>query len=232
MTSSAPKNPSSPGLVEIAVFPGEAGELGIYPHHPLLTRIKPGTIRLRCLDQSEFELVYVLWWHAGNPARDMITVLADTAIRAHDLDEAKALEAKKRAEEALANRQCRNGLRCCRGRTGASHRPTSSIHVCASTTNPERIKQKAASAAFFFPNADSIWLCSQADDPLFQAVPIVANDYGLEHDAKSRQPTSIADFLRPVFTKILSCVSPCGDLQTVGCQRAFPAPGDGPEYRR
>jgi F-type H+-transporting ATPase subunit epsilon len=93
------------GLVEIAVFPGEAGELGILPRHtPLLTRIKPGTIRLKVQNQSEFELVYV----SGGMLEvqpDRITVLADTAIRAHDLDEAKALEAKKRAEEALANRK-------------------------------------------------------------------------------------------------------------------------------
>ena len=92
------------GLVEIAVFPGESGELGILPRHtPLLTRIKPGTIRLKVQNQSEFELVYV----SGGMLEvqpDMITVLADTAIRAHDLDEAKALEAKKRAEEAIANR--------------------------------------------------------------------------------------------------------------------------------
>ncbi len=93
------------GLVEMAVFPGEAGELGIMPHHtPLLTRIKPGTVRLKVAGQDDFELVYV----SGGMLEvqpDMITVLADTAIRAHDLDEAKALEAKKRAEEALANRQ-------------------------------------------------------------------------------------------------------------------------------
>ena len=90
------------GLVEIAVFPGESGELGILPRHtPLLTRIKPGTIRLKLQNQTEFELVYV----SGGMLEvqpDKITVLADTAIRAHDLDEAKALEAKKRAEEALA----------------------------------------------------------------------------------------------------------------------------------
>ena len=93
------------GLVEMAVFPGEAGELGILPQHtPLLTRIKPGTVRLKLPEQSEFELLYV----SGGMLEvqpNMITVLADTAIRAHDLDEAKALEAKKRAEEALANRQ-------------------------------------------------------------------------------------------------------------------------------
>ena len=93
------------GVVEFAVFPGEAGELGIMPHHtPLLTRIKPGTIRLKVMHQDDFELVYV----SGGMLEvqpDMITVLADTAIRARDLDEAKAMEAKKRAEEALANRQ-------------------------------------------------------------------------------------------------------------------------------
>jgi len=93
------------GVVELAVFPGESGELGILPAHtPLLTRIKPGTIRLKVPDQGDFELVYV----SGSMLEvqpDMITVLADTAIRAHDLDEAKALEAKKRAEEALANRK-------------------------------------------------------------------------------------------------------------------------------
>jgi F-type H+-transporting ATPase subunit epsilon len=93
------------GAVEFGVFPGEAGELGILPHHtPLLTRIKPGTIRLKIQGQSDFELVYV----SGGMLEvqpGMITVLADTAIRAHDLDEAKAVEAKRRAEEALANRQ-------------------------------------------------------------------------------------------------------------------------------
>src|SRR6185369_8543657 len=87
------------GVVELGVFPGESGELGILPRHtPLLTRIKPGTIRLKVLGQSEFELVYV----SGGMLEvqpDMITVLADTAIRAHDLDEAKALEAKKLSED-------------------------------------------------------------------------------------------------------------------------------------
>lgn len=93
------------GLVEFAVFPGESGELGIMPRHtPLLTRIKPGTVRLKLPHQDRFEMVYV----SGGMLEvqpHMITVLADTAIRAADLDEAKALEAKKRAEEALANRK-------------------------------------------------------------------------------------------------------------------------------
>ena len=95
------------GTVEFGVFPGEAGELGILPHHtPLLTRIKPGTIRLKVLGQNDFELVYV----SGGMLEvqpGMITVLADTAIRGHDLDEAKALEAKKKAEEAMANQSAR-----------------------------------------------------------------------------------------------------------------------------
>jgi len=92
------------GQTDFAVFPGEAGELGIYPHHtPLLTRIKPGTIRLKVPDRDEYELVYVSGGMLEvQPA--LITVLADTAIRAHDLDEAKAMEAKRRAEEALRDR--------------------------------------------------------------------------------------------------------------------------------
>ena len=92
------------GEAEFAVFPGEAGELGIYPQHtPLLTRIKPGTVRLKVPDQDEYMMVYV----SGGMLEvqpDMITVLSDTAIRAADIDEAKALEAKRHAEEALKNR--------------------------------------------------------------------------------------------------------------------------------
>jgi len=92
------------GETEFAVFPGESGELGIYPNHaPLLTRIKPGTVRLKVPDQEDYVLVYV----SGGMLEvqpDMITVLSDTAIRAADIDEAKALEAKRSAEEALRNR--------------------------------------------------------------------------------------------------------------------------------
>ena len=92
------------GETDFAVFPGEAGELGIYPRHtPLLTRIKPGTVRLKIPDRDDYELVYVSGGMLEvQPA--LITVLADTAIRAHDLDEAKSIEAKRRAEEALENR--------------------------------------------------------------------------------------------------------------------------------
>ncbi len=92
------------GLCEFVVLPGEAGELGILPGHaPLLTRIRPGTVRLKVPQQAEEELVFV----AGGVLEiqpNLVTVLADTAIRGHDLDEAKALESKKQAEEAMRNR--------------------------------------------------------------------------------------------------------------------------------
>ena len=92
------------GEAEYAVFPGEAGELGILPRHsPLLTRIRPGAVRLKLPDREEYELVYV----SGGILEvqpTLITLLADTAIRAKDLDEAEALKAKKKAEEALQNR--------------------------------------------------------------------------------------------------------------------------------
>ena len=89
------------GEAEFVVLPGEAGELGIYPRHtPLITRIKPGTVRIKPEGGGEEELIFV----AGGILEvqpKVVTVLADTAIRGHDLDEAKALEAQKRAEEAM-----------------------------------------------------------------------------------------------------------------------------------
>lgn len=92
------------GEAEFVALPGEAGELGIYPRHiPLITRIKPGAVRIKIAGQAHDELVFV----AGGLLEvqpDTVTVLADTAIRGADLDEAKATEAKKLAEEALANR--------------------------------------------------------------------------------------------------------------------------------
>jgi len=92
------------GEAEFVVLPGEEGELGIYPKHtPLITRIKPGTVRIKPADGAEEQLIYV----AGGILEvqpNVITVLADTAIRGHDLDEAKALEAHKVAQENLANR--------------------------------------------------------------------------------------------------------------------------------
>jgi F-type H+-transporting ATPase subunit epsilon len=88
------------GEAEFVVLPGEAGELGIYPRHtPLITRIKPGAVRIVPAGGGEEQLIFV----AGGILEvqpKVITVLADTAIRGHDLDEAKALEAQKRAEEA------------------------------------------------------------------------------------------------------------------------------------
>ena len=92
------------GEAEFVVLPGESGELGIYPRHtPLITRIKPGTVRIKPEGGGEEELIFV----AGGILEvqpKVITVLADTAIRGKDLDEAKALEAKRRAEEAMHDR--------------------------------------------------------------------------------------------------------------------------------
>jgi F-type H+-transporting ATPase subunit epsilon len=91
------------GEAEFVALPGEAGELGIYPKHtPLITRIKPGAVRIKIPGQTEDEFVFV----AGGILEvqpNIVTVLADTAIRGKDLDESKANEAKKNAEEALRN---------------------------------------------------------------------------------------------------------------------------------
>jgi F-type H+-transporting ATPase subunit epsilon len=90
------------GEAEFVVLPGEAGELGIYPRHtPLITRIRPGAVRILPSGGGEEQLIFV----AGGILEvqpSVVTVLADTAIRGHDLDEAKALDAQKRAEEARA----------------------------------------------------------------------------------------------------------------------------------
>jgi F-type H+-transporting ATPase subunit epsilon len=92
------------GEATMVIAPGEAGELGILPEHtPLLTRVKPGTVRLQMPDGAEEEVIYV----SGGIMEvqpDGVTILADTSVRAHDLDEAKAMEAKRLAEEAIANR--------------------------------------------------------------------------------------------------------------------------------
>jgi F-type H+-transporting ATPase subunit epsilon len=93
------------GQAEFVVLPGEVGELGVYPRHtPLITRIKPGTVRIRVPGSEEEELIFV----AGGILEvqpNLVTVLADTAIRGHDLDEAKALEAQRQAEEARRTAQ-------------------------------------------------------------------------------------------------------------------------------
>ncbi|GAB5603939.1 F0F1 ATP synthase subunit epsilon [Sideroxyarcus sp. TK5] len=92
------------GLAEVVVVPGEMGELGIYPRHTaLMTRIKPGAVRIKRPDQEQEELIYV----SGGMLEvqpSVVTILADTAIRGTDLDEARALEAKQAAEEAMKNR--------------------------------------------------------------------------------------------------------------------------------
>jgi F-type H+-transporting ATPase subunit epsilon len=92
------------GEAEFVVLPGEAGELGIYPRHtPLITRIRAGEVRIQPAGGGDEELIFV----AGGILEvqpKVVTVLADTAIRGRDLDEAKALEAKKQAEEAMQSR--------------------------------------------------------------------------------------------------------------------------------
>ena len=91
------------GQAEFVTLPGEEGELGIFPQHtPLLTRIKPGAVRIKLPGRDDEEFVFV----AGGILEvqpNRVTVLADTAIRGHDLDEAKATAAQKAAQEAMAN---------------------------------------------------------------------------------------------------------------------------------
>ena len=89
------------GEAEFVVAPAMMGEVGIYPRHtPMLTTIKPGALRIKLADNAEEQLIFV----SGGVLEvqpGLVTVLADTAIRGHDLDEAKALEAKRVAEETL-----------------------------------------------------------------------------------------------------------------------------------
>ena len=91
------------GEAKFVALPGENGELGILPRHtPLITRIKPGAVRIERADNGEEEFVFV----AGGILEvqpGTVTVLADTAIRGADLDEAKANEALKKAEDARRN---------------------------------------------------------------------------------------------------------------------------------
>src|SRR3954466_3239910 len=97
--------PGEAGGPGISPRPGDAGELGISPRHtPLITRIGPGTVRIKPAGGGEEQLIFV----AGGILEvqpKMITVLADTAIRGKDLDEAKATDALKKAEEARAKAQ-------------------------------------------------------------------------------------------------------------------------------
>ena len=90
------------GEARFVALPGEAGELGVYPRHtPLITRIKPGSVRIEMADGSE-EFVFV----AGGILEiqpDSVTVLSDTAVRGKDLDDEKANTAKAAAEDAVKN---------------------------------------------------------------------------------------------------------------------------------
>lgn len=92
------------GTAEFLSVPGEMGELGIYPRHtPLLTKLKPGSVRIKRPDADEEELIYV----SGGVLEvqpHVVTILSDTAIRGHDLDEAAALEARRAAEDAMRDK--------------------------------------------------------------------------------------------------------------------------------
>ena len=92
------------GSAEVVIAPGQRGELGIYTRHtPLLTTLKPGSVRIKVPNQAEEELVYV----SGGILEvqpNVVTILSDSAIRGADLDEAKALEAKRAAEEAMKDK--------------------------------------------------------------------------------------------------------------------------------
>lgn len=98
------------GEAEFVVLPGEVGELGVYPNHtPLITRIKAGAVRIRVPGENRDELIFV----AGGILEiqpNLVTVLADTAIRGTDLDEARANEARRAAEEALTNAKSKMDL--------------------------------------------------------------------------------------------------------------------------
>ena len=92
------------GQAEFIAAPASAGEVGVYPHHaPMITTIKPGALRIKLPDTAEETLIFI----SGGMLEvqpGLVTVLADTAIRGHDLDEAKALAAKAAAEEAMKNK--------------------------------------------------------------------------------------------------------------------------------
>lgn len=92
------------GEAEFVVAPASAGEVGIYPNHaPMITTIKPGALRIKQTNEAEETLIFI----SGGMLEvqpGVVTVLADTAVRGHDLDEAKAIAAKEAAEEALKNR--------------------------------------------------------------------------------------------------------------------------------
>lgn len=98
------------GEAEFVVLPGVMGELGIFPRHtPLITQIKAGAVRIKIPGQAEEQVVFVQGGFL-EVQPDIVTVLSDTAIRAKDLDEAKALEAKAAAEEAMQNKTSKEDI--------------------------------------------------------------------------------------------------------------------------
>lgn len=92
------------GLAEYVIVPAEMGEVGVYPRHtPLLSRLKPGSVRIKSPDKASEDVIYV----SGGMLEvqpGVVTILSDTAIRGADLDEARAMEAKRMAEEAMKDR--------------------------------------------------------------------------------------------------------------------------------
>ena len=127
------------GEAEFVVLPGEAGELGIYPRHtPLITRIKPGSVRIKVSNQQDEELIFV----AGGILEvqpNVVTVLADTAIRGADLDEAKATEALRTGRRGAPDRQrqaaaCGRGGRSCDARGTARGDPATAQEIAITTT--------------------------------------------------------------------------------------------------
>ena len=98
------------GEAEFVVLPGIMGELGVYPKHtPLITQIKPGEVRIKVPGQAEEQIVFVQGGYLEIQP-DVVTVLSDTAIRAKDLDEAKALQAKQAAEQAIQNKASKEDI--------------------------------------------------------------------------------------------------------------------------
>jgi F-type H+-transporting ATPase subunit epsilon len=108
------------GEAEFVVLPGVEGELGIYPKHvPLVTQIRPGAVRIKLPGRDDEQIVFVQGGFL-EVQPDVVTVLSDTAIRANDLDEAKALEAKKHAEEAMQNKTSKEEIATAEGELAAS----------------------------------------------------------------------------------------------------------------
>lgn len=116
------------GEAEFVALPGESGELGIYPRHtPLMTRIRPGAVRIKVPGQKDDEFIFV----AGGILEvqpDSVTVLADTAIRGADLDEAQATEAKRRAEETLLSRDTEIDYAMAQGELATAIAQLAAIH--------------------------------------------------------------------------------------------------------